>query len=335
MRRFRGEGLPVKPRIALITSDALGNYVAVTPLLQLLRSRYPDCILHYFGGSRTEELWDSEPCIDKGFPVLGVPLRDALAEVSREFPYDLVINLENADWARCLAAQLCSLGSFVVGPTLDPEGRRPLPFEEGPRGDLWRDDDWSAADLTQRYEFLASGFISEIFCRLCYLDGPVPRYSVQVCEPHGAIPDVLVSTAASLSEKLWHVGKWLELVAWLKGRGLSVGVIGAARPSQSKYWLGGEAEDVLISEMGVADLRGRLSLPQVAGALAKARLVVTIDNGILHLAAAMGAPTVGLFRPAIQRLWAPPVPTLRAVCPNDRCPVAGIPVAQVVAQIGL
>jgi len=46
---------------------------------------------------------------------------------------------------------------------------------------------------------------------------------------------------------------------------------------------------------GVVDLVGRTSLPQVCGLLARARVFVGNDSGLMHLAAALGVPTVGLF----------------------------------------
>ena len=39
----------------------------------------------------------------------------------------------------------------------------------------------------------------------------------------------------------------------------------------------------------------RLALPALAGLLARAALVVGVDTGLVHLAAALGTPTVSLF----------------------------------------
>ncbi|TKC87282.1 glycosyltransferase family 9 protein [Trinickia terrae] len=44
-----------------------------------------------------------------------------------------------------------------------------------------------------------------------------------------------------------------------------------------------------------ADLRGRLSLPQLLGLLAHARAVICFDSGVLHLAAACLVPTLAIF----------------------------------------
>lgn len=53
------------------------------------------------------------------------------------------------------------------------------------------------------------------------------------------------------------------------------------------------------------ELVGRLSLPQAAACLARAALFVGNDSGLMHLAAATGAPTLGLFGPTNAAEYAP------------------------------
>ena len=53
------------------------------------------------------------------------------------------------------------------------------------------------------------------------------------------------------------------------------------------------------------DLAGTLSLPEAAAALARCTLYVGNDSGLMHLAAAAGAPTLGLFGPSPPEEYAP------------------------------
>ncbi len=55
----------------------------------------------------------------------------------------------------------------------------------------------------------------------------------------------------------------------------------------------------------IADLAGELTLPELAALFAAAACVVTNDSGPMHLAAALGAPTVGLFGPETPVMYAP------------------------------
>lgn len=63
----------------------------------------------------------------------------------------------------------------------------------------------------------------------------------------------------------------------------------------------------------VIDLVGREDLLTVFAALKRANLFVGCDSGLMHMAAAGGAPTLGLFGPSDERLYAPWGPNARAV----------------------
>ncbi|HEY0867547.1 MAG TPA: glycosyltransferase family 9 protein [Fimbriimonas sp.] len=331
MRRYQGEPLPEGCRVAVISNDALGNYVVATPLIQMLRRELKPSSLHYYGGTRTEELWVHDPDIDWGYPFFGSDPGHAVLNYGVETEgevYDLVVNLEEHPWAKSFAAVIGWQGA-VVGPCLGIDGRGDLPQADDAVGRLAADPKWVAEDLVHRYPFLESGWISEIFSRLAYLKGPVPPYRIVRHDPGTKVPEVLIATAASLGNKLWPVEKWREVLRWLHAEDASVGLLGAKPADQRKFWKGDSMEDVLVEEGLVEDLRGKLSLTQVAGALEAADAVLTIDNGILHLACATPTQVVGLFRHGIHRLWAPPVPNVRVLTPGEGREVADISVEAV------
>jgi ADP-heptose:LPS heptosyltransferase len=53
------------------------------------------------------------------------------------------------------------------------------------------------------------------------------------------------------------------------------------------------------------DVGGRTDLPTLAALCGRARLFMGIDSGVLHLAAAMGTPVVGIYGPSDWRLTSP------------------------------
>jgi ADP-heptose:LPS heptosyltransferase len=63
----------------------------------------------------------------------------------------------------------------------------------------------------------------------------------------------------------------------------------------------------------VIDLTGQVDLLTAYACLKRARLFVGNDSGLMHLAAAAGAPTVGVFGPSDDRLYAPWGPGTRVV----------------------
>ena len=67
---------------------------------------------------------------------------------------------------------------------------------------------------------------------------------------------------------------------------------------------------------------GKSGLMQLSALLARARLVVALDSGPMHIAAALGAPTVGIFalRTDLPDRWRPLGPRVAVVRPTYPCP---------------
>jgi ADP-heptose:LPS heptosyltransferase len=61
------------------------------------------------------------------------------------------------------------------------------------------------------------------------------------------------------------------------------------------------------------DLVGRIDLLTAYACLKRARLFIGNDSGLMHLSAAAGAPTLGLFGPSDDRLYGPWGPDARAL----------------------
>jgi heptosyltransferase-1 len=101
------------------------------------------------------------------------------------------------------------------------------------------------------------------------------------------VPYVVLLTNASRASKLWPEGGWRRVIDRLARFGLSVRL----------FW-GSEAERVATTARagGTAALvMPRASIASIAASLAGARLVVGLDTGLTHLAAALGVPTIGIF----------------------------------------
>lgn len=95
-------------------------------------------------------------------------------------------------------------------------------------------------------------------------------------------------TNASRATKLWPDERWATVEAWLAARGLL-----------SLLFWGSDEEGVRTcaraAGMRDAEVAPRAPLDAIAATLAGARVVVGLDTGLSHLAAAVGAPTVGIY----------------------------------------
>ncbi|MDG6094128.1 glycosyltransferase family 9 protein [Acetobacter sp. AN02] len=89
-------------------------------------------------------------------------------------------------------------------------------------------------------------------------------------------------------EKRWPADRFGELAVWLAGRGMQPVIAGTAADTPL-------AKRIRTLCPQARDLTGRTSLPDLAALLSGASLAVGNDTGPMHLAAAMGCPSLVLF----------------------------------------
>lgn len=118
------------------------------------------------------------------------------------------------------------------------------------------------------------------------------------------LPDryILIHPGTAREEKFWPPANWSALVNDFRARQQIPIVITGGD------WDFERAQtDAILSgtHPPVTDLRGQLSLTQLAGVIAGARLAITVDTAALHLAAAFRVPQIALFGPTNPWHWAP------------------------------
>ncbi len=127
----------------------------------------------------------------------------------------------------------------------------------------------------------------------------------------GDRPFIVLAPTANWEPKVWPAERFAAAFDLL-----SASVIPGARP----VVLGGPgpaeramAAPLLAALPGALDLVGVLRLPEVAAVLQRAALFIGNDSGLMHLSAAAGAPTIGLFGPTDASTYAPSGRLARAV----------------------
>lgn len=141
---------------------------------------------------------------------------------------------------------------------------------------------------------------------------PAPRLAVGADAKRQAaalVPDggpvLAIGPTANWPGKMWPAENFLALVADLTGPvgilpGARVMVIGAAEERAAALpIIDGMPQDRVI------DLVGKTDLPLCAACLARADFYVGNDSGPMHMAAAVGLPTLGLFGPSPEARYGP------------------------------
>jgi heptosyltransferase III len=121
----------------------------------------------------------------------------------------------------------------------------------------------------------------------------------------GDAPVLAVAPAANWGPKTWPIERFVALVQRLTAPGAPLAaarVLVVAAPSERAQVAPLIAA---ISPERRVDLSGGADLLDVAACLARARLFVGNDSGLMHLAAAAGAPTLGLFGPSPETRYGP------------------------------
>jgi ADP-heptose:LPS heptosyltransferase len=121
-------------------------------------------------------------------------------------------------------------------------------------------------------------------------------------------PLIGLGPTANWAGKVWPAERFVALFETLRDTHLPrLGMAGAravvfAGPGPTEAAM---AEPVLAALPGAINLAGRLSLSEAAACLARMSLFVGNDSGLMHLSAAAGAPTLGLFGPSPADEYAP------------------------------
>ncbi len=122
--------------------------------------------------------------------------------------------------------------------------------------------------------------------------------------PSGA-PILALAPAAAAPFKEWPAERFAALANGLTGPG---GALEGARVAL----FGGPGDQATSSAVSagithapVTDLTGQLDLVTAGACLQRARLFVGNDSGLMHMAAAAGAPVLGLFGPTDERVYGP------------------------------
>ncbi len=150
----------------------------------------------------------------------------------------------------------------------------------------------------------AAGGHSEIVAaaaagRLDRQDGPRPRLDLL---PVGR-PFIVLAPTANWQPKVWPADRFAAAFQDLATSlipGAAAVIVGGPGPAEQAL-----ADPLAKVLPDAIHLVGTLSLPEVAAVLERSALFIGNDSGLMHLAAAAGAPTIGLFGPTDAAIYAP------------------------------
>jgi len=275
--------------ILIVRLGALGDIIHAVPAAAALRSAFPDARIDWLVEARHRPMVDLVSVIDRSVVLerASIPGWIDVVRRLREGHYDIAIDFQGLMKSAVLAR--ASGASRVVGFSiwhLREKGARPFYSE------IHRDTPAERADhiVRQNLALLRSLGVNVTTIRFPLADVH-SRALEEIHRALGGQPFALINPGAAWPNKRWPPDRFGETAAFLREvRGLPSFVL----------WGPGEeglAGAVVETSSGAARVAPPTRLADLLALCRAAALMVSGDTGPLHIAAAIGTPTVSLFGP--------------------------------------
>ena len=276
-------------RIGVLRANAVGDFVFALPALAALRSAYPSAELVLLGRSWHADFLRGRGVVDRVLSVPGPPgdtpwLGAPPAEVARFVDgaraetFDIALQLHGG--GRNANPFVRSLGARVTAG---------LRMPDAPDLDRWVPYVYHQSEAMRLLEAVALVGAAPVGLDPgLALTGEDRRLARRELGRHRR-PDAVLHPGATDPRRRWSTERFAAVGDALARRGLRVAVTGDAGERALT------AAVVRTMRSPAVDIGGRTSLRGLAALLASARLVVANDTGPLHLAHALGTPTVGIY----------------------------------------
>lgn len=279
-------------RIVVLRANGVGDFIFALPAIAALRTTYPQAQIIFLGKAWHASFLHERPCgIDEVIavpPVHGLTAASADAECPatnaqffarmRAYRFDLALQMHG--------------GGRYANPFVRQLGAR-LTF--GARtADAAPLDRWVLYQPLQNERMRLLEVANLAGARTDRLEPRLPltprdfRELAEHWQPDDS-PLVVMQPGATDQRRYWPAEKFAAVADALAAEGALIAVNGIESERQVT------AQLVAAMRTAAIDLTGALSLSALAALISKARLVVGNDSGPLHLAQALGTPTVGVY----------------------------------------
>ena len=317
-RRTPGPAATEDSPVLVISYAWIGDFVRCHSVVKLLRARWPRRPIDMLSTTLCAPLVDYMPGVRKGIVCdlprgrLALGRQKALAEQLRQEGYGTALIMLRT-WKSALAPFLAGIPERVG-------------FVGEARFGLLNDLRWGERHLPRMIDHF--GALALPKGAPLPTEWPLPELVVTPAElaewrgrrglPADGHPVVTLAPGAVGRGKAWPVEHYSELASMLAAEGIHLWVLGG--PQETKL----AAQMAAAGGAQVRDLTGS-DLRNAILALAAADVAVSNDSGLMHVAAALGTPTIGIFGPTSPWHWAPLNPLAATIEPagDVPCPRCG------------
>jgi heptosyltransferase-2 len=273
-------------RILLVRFSSIGDVLLTTPLVRALRHRHPDAHLTYVTKRAMAPLVADNPHLSQ---VVALEPDEPLTHLARHLRglqpthgLDLHGSLRSAALRLLVRCRWSGYAKRKLARTVLVAAKL----------DLYRGD----VPVAERY-FEAARHLD------VRPDGAPPEFFVGAAarervarwleERHlDDAPLAALAPGAAHATKRWPIAHWQALAERLRGAGYRLVVLGGPEDRGAAQQLGGGP----LAESAA----GEFTLQETGACLARAKVLISGDTGVMHMATGVGTPVVALFGPTVR-----------------------------------
>ena len=304
-------------RILVVKLDHLGDVLLATPVFSNLRQAYPNAELHALTGTWSRVVLERHPDVNKvleyNSPVFcrtGTPtsLRETfqLYKRLRDQKYDLCVALRS-DWRTVCFALLRVTPQRLDRAALQVANKLGAPQFTGTH------------ETTRNLDVLhRAGIPTPIQTTTFSVATEDEKWAIDFLETlqiDRERPLIAIHPGSPIPIKRWKPERYAELADWL-----------IARKRAEILFVGVKDEIPIITEIQALmraetnNVAGKTSLTQLASILQICNLFIGNDSGPMHLAAAVGTRTIGLYGPGDPTRFGPVGAMCQTIRRKTDCP---------------
>jgi heptosyltransferase-1 len=279
-------------KVLIVKLSSLGDIIHSLPVLTTLKAKFPNWQISWLVSERFAEILENHSAITKLYklPKQFWEIVQLVKELKAE-NFDLVLDLQGLMKSALISKMI--LPKRIVGVSPAREKFAELLWTEKINSSKILDPDKHV--IERSLEVLESlEIVNEDFL----LQAP-EAFSLNVsAELPSELKNsefILCAPETRWESKHWPANYWQELIQ------------GLAAKSSNKIVLVGTQKDFVLEDenLQVIDLRGQTNLQEILALTKNAKLVIGLDSAVLHIAAAFGTKTLGLFGPTSPRRSGP------------------------------
>jgi lipopolysaccharide heptosyltransferase II len=274
--------------ILIIRPGGIGDAVLLLPALDRLKTVYTDSSIDVLAEKRNADVFTLSEVVRRMYLYdRGLDLMKCL-----RMNYDIVIDTEQ--WHR-----LTAVVAYLTGAPMR------IGFGTNERRNLLTHAVGYSHEEYEIYSFLhllepllredIDFDVDQPFAKID--DSDIPDLARDMSEARRKV--IAIFPGASVKERRWGGNKYGEVARRLSDEGYLVIILGSKADRH-------EAAEIKEHAVNSVDLTGKTSLKDAAQILKRCELLITADSGLMHIAYAVGTPTVSLFGSGIRNKWAPP-----------------------------